>query len=409
MRFGGAIAALVLMAAAVAEAQTPDLSGDLRLQARWYPQSPAFPDQRSGTGALVVEPTLYWESAQGTSLTLTPFYRYDGADSRRTQADLREAYVLMHGKWGRNPWELRLGLDRVFWGVAELHNLVDIVNQLDLVGHPRNRPKLGQPMAHLTVSGDWGIAESFLLPYHRKRTFPGRSGRHRSGRLIGETASYESGAEERHVDLAFRYSNSVGSLDFGLSAFAGTSREPSFLASRQSGPPTPADAPLIPHYEQIRQFGVDAQFTTEALLYKVEAIRRSGARNLVGHDEDYGAFVFGLEHTFYALFSSPADLTVLAEWLYDDRGRRATTVWNNDLFVMGALAFNDVQGTELSASILGDRHHDYRVLNLELKRQLSDSWLIRVEASANLSADPQDLTYDGRRDSFLGVELTFSF
>ena len=74
-------------------------------------------------------------------------------------ADLREAYLLMHGDWGESFWELRLGLDRVFWGVAELHNLVDIVNQLDLVEHPRDRPKLGQPMAHLTVSGDWGIAE----------------------------------------------------------------------------------------------------------------------------------------------------------------------------------------------------------------------------------------------------------
>ena len=65
---------------------------------------------------------------------------------------------------GENTWELRLGLDRVFWGVAELHNLVDVVNQLDLVEHPRDRHKLGQPMAHLTISGSWGVAETLLLP-----------------------------------------------------------------------------------------------------------------------------------------------------------------------------------------------------------------------------------------------------
>ena len=91
MRFGVAISALVFMAAAGAEVQALDVSGDLSLQARWYPQSPAFPQQRSGTAGLVVEPTLYWEVAPATSFTLTPFYRYDGADSRRTQADLREA------------------------------------------------------------------------------------------------------------------------------------------------------------------------------------------------------------------------------------------------------------------------------------------------------------------------------
>ena len=405
MRLGGAIAALGLLCAAGATAQVLDFSGDLSLQARWYPQSPAFGGQRSSTGGLVVEPTLYGEIAPTTSFTVTPLYRYDSADSKRTHADIREAYLLTYGDWGENSWELRLGLDRVFWGVAELHNLVDVVNQLDLVEHPRDRPKLGQPMAHLTVSGDWGIAESFLLPYHRKRTFPGRSGRLRGRYLVEEDAAYESGAEERHADLAFRYSHTVGLLDFGLSAFLGTSREPSFLASRQSE----SDVRLLPYYEQIRQLGVDAQLTTERFLYKMEAIRRSGARNLLGQEEDYNAFIVGLERTIYGPFDSAADLTLLAEWHYDARQRRATGVWQNDLFIAGFLAFNDVQGTELVAGILGDLRHDYRALNFELKRRLSDSWSMRLEAIATVSADPRDLTYDGRRDGFLGVNFTFSF
>ena len=409
MRFVGAIVILVLTGAAGVEAQTLDLSGDLSLQGRWYPQSPAFPGQRSSTGGLVVEPTLYGEIAQRTSFTLTPLYRYDSADSRRTHADLREAYLLTHGDWGENFWELRLGFDRVFWGVAELHNLVDIVNQVDLVEHPRDRPKLGQPMAHLTISGDWGIAESFLLPYHRERTFPGRSGRHRSGRPVAERALYESGAEERHVDLAARYSNAVGLLDFGLSAFVGTSREPVFVADHPLGPSPAIDTPLIPYYEQIRQLGVDAQITTDPWLYKMEAIRRGGSRNLLGRDEAYHAFSFGLERTLYGLLGSRADLTSLAEWHYDGRGRRATSVWANDLYLSCVLALNDVQGTELQAGILGDLRHDSRALNLELKRRLSNRWLLRLEASAILSADPRDTTWDGRRDSFLGVDLTLSF
>ena len=409
MRFVGAIVILALTGAAGAEAQILDFSGDLSLQTRLYPQSPAFPEQRSSTGGLVVEPTLYGEIAPRTSFTLTPLYRYDGADSQRTHADLREAYVLTHGDWGENFWELRLGFDRVFWGAAELHNLVDIVNQVDLVEHPRDRPKLGQPMAHLTISGDWGIAESFLLPYHRKRTFPGRSGRHRSGRLVAEEAQYESGAEEHHVDFAVRYSSTVDLLDFGLSAFVGTSREPLFLADHSSASLPAVDTPLIPYYEQIRQFGGDAQLTTDPWLYKFEVIHRSGSRNLLGREEDYYAFNVGLEHTLYGLFGSRADLTSLAEWHYDGRGRRATSVWANDLYVSGILALNDVQGTELVAGILVDLRHDSRALNLELKRRLSNRWLMRMEASAVLSADPRDTTWDGRRDSFLGAELTLSF
>ena len=409
MRFVGAVVFLVLAGAAGAEGQTLDFSGDLSLQARLYPQSPAFPGQRSSTAGLVVEPTLYGEIGPRTSFTLTPLYRYDSADSHRTHADLREAYLLTHGDWGENFWELRLGFDRVFWGVAELHNLVDVVNQVDLVEHPRDRPKLGQPMAHLTISGDWGIAESFLLPYHRKRTFPGRSGRHRSGRPVAEDALYESGAEERHVDIAVRYSNAVDLLDFGLSAFVGTSREPLFLADHSLEPLPAIDAPLIPYYEQIRQLGVDAQLTTDPWLYKMEAVRRSGSRNLLGREEDYYAFSVGLERTLYGLFGSRSDLTSLAEWHYDSRGRRATSVWANDLYVSGVLTLNDVQGTEFVAGILVDLRHDSRALNLEMKRRLSNRWLMRMEASAILSADPRDTTYDGRRDSFLGAELTLSF
>ena len=409
MRCGAAIAALVIMAAACAEAQTLDLSGDLSLQGRWYPQSPAFPDQRSGTGGLVLEPTLYGDVAQRTSVTVTAFFRYDTADSQRTHADLREAYVLTYGDWEENSWELRLGVDRVFWGVAELHNLVDIVNQVDLVEHPRDRPKLGQPMAHLTITGDWGIAETFVLPYHRKLTFPGRTGRHRSGHLVGDGALYESGAEERHVDFAFRYGHAVDLLDFGLSTFVGTSREPAFLAGRQSAPLPATDTPLIPYYEQIRQLGLDAQLTTEPWLYKLEAIWRSGARNLLGREEDYGAAILGLERTLYAVFESREDLTVLAEWHRDGRGRRATSAYDNDLFIAGAIAFNDVQGTELVAGILGDLRHDYRALSMELKRRLSAGWSMRLEGIAILSADPQDLTYGGRRDSYLGAEFTYGF
>ena len=141
----------------------------------------------------------------------------------------------------------------------------------------------------------------------------------------------------------------------------------------------------------------------------MEAIRRAGARDLLGREEDYGALILGLERTLYALFGSGTDLTVLAEWLYDSRGTRATTVWQNDLFVAASLAFNDVRDTRLVAGLLGDLRHDYRSLNLELKRRLSDNWTTTLEAIATLSADPEDPTYDGRRDSFVGVDFTFGF
>ncbi len=50
---------------------------------------------------------------------------------------------------------------------------------------------------------------------------------------------------------------------------------------------------LVQHYDQIRQFGLDVQLTVGSWLFKLEAIQRAGARNLLGMEKDYGASVFG--------------------------------------------------------------------------------------------------------------------
>ena len=92
----------------------------------------------------------------------------------------------MFGGIGDNEWELRLGVDQVFWGVVESQRLVDIINQVDFVEHPDGTAKLGQPMAHATLSGDWGVLELFGLPYHRARTFSGRRGRLRLPLVIDD-------------------------------------------------------------------------------------------------------------------------------------------------------------------------------------------------------------------------------
>ena len=49
---------------------------------------------------------------------------------------------------------------------------------------------------------------------------------------------------------------------------------------------------FIQYYAQIRQFGLDAQMTVGSWLFKLEAILRSGARNLLGIEEEYAATVF---------------------------------------------------------------------------------------------------------------------
>ena len=405
------ILASVLAIGVRAEIVKREFSGRLSVESRWFPQASNHSNQRSNASGFMAAPKLYLEDAAGGSFTLTPFFRYDHSDPRRTHADLREAYLLLFGEIGNGEWELRLGVDRVFWGVTESQHLVDIVNQVDFVEHPGGESKLGQPMTHLTWSADWGTVEIFGLPYHRARTFPGRSGRLRLPLVIdNEHVSYESAAKQWHLDLAARYSRSLGPLDVGLSVFDGTSREPFLLpGTDSSGAPS-----LVQHYSQIRQFGLDTQLTVGSWLFKLEAIQRSGARNLLGREDDYAATVLGGEYTFYSVFGSAADLSLLSEWNYDGRGRNATpsrspNTLENDLFFGTRVAFNDVQSTEITASVLADAGRATRAAAFEFDRRISGQWSMHFEAVALLSVDKADIHYGMRRDSFIELNLIYNF
>ena len=380
----------------------------MNVESRWFPKAGAFPGQGSHAIGFFVEPKLYLADARGRSFTLSSFFRYDNADSRRTHVDLREAYFLLFGEIGDGEWELRVGIDQVFWGVTESQHLVDIINQIDLVEHPNGETKLGQPMVNITYSSDWGIVEFFVLPYHRARTFPGSSGRLRLPLVVeDEQVEYET---EAHLDFAARYSQSFGVVDVGLSVFNGTSREPFlFPGMDSSGVPV-----LFQHYGQIRQFGLDAQLTVGSWLFKLEAIQRAGARNLLGMEEDYVASVFGGEYTFYSVFDSAVDLSLLGEWNYDGRGRNATpsrspNTLENDLFFATRIAFNDVQSTEIVASVFGDAGRSTRALSVELDRRISNQLSLNLEAIHLLSIDKADIHYDTRRDSFIDLSLIYNF
>ena len=418
-----------------------ELSGRVSLEGRYFPETGIDPShQSSQTTGIVVEPKLYVEEAEGSSFTLVPFFRYDSADSVRTHWDLREAYALLFGELGEGEWEVRLGADRVFWGVAESQHLVDIVNQIDFLEHPSGEVKLGQPMVHVTWTGDWGALELFGLPYHRPRIYPGRGGRLRFAGLVDrERVEYESGSEEWHPDFAARYSQSFGPLDIGLSAFNGTSREATLVCAPPACNPreiTDVSNVLIPYYAQIRQFGLDAQLTLESWLFKLEAMHRSGERNALGlqlnsiatgsreigfedilglyREEEYVAAVVGGEYTFYSVLGSAADVGLLAEWNYDERGRQALPrrqpmTLDNDFFVGMRLAFNDVQSTEITAAFFTDASRETRTLGVEFDRRLFDQWSLHVEANMILSIDPLDVQYVGRRDGFFEFHMQYNF
>jgi hypothetical protein len=373
-----------------------EFSGAVKTEGRAFFNEPLFQDQQHHNASLAFAPEYYHQLKNGSSMTIAPFFRTDSADSERSHFDLREMNFL----WLTDSFELKVGISKVFWGAAEFVHLVDIINQTDLVEAIDYEEKLGQPMVHLSVPRDWGVVSLFVLPWFRERTFVGRKGRLRPELEIDvDNAQYESDAKDHHVDLAARYSHTLGGADFGLYHFVGTGREPTLVPSLDNlGRPV-----LVPYYEQIQQTGLDLQLAAGSWLWKFEAIYRTG------QGEDFFSGIGGLEYTLFGIFSSEADLGVIAELAYDERGSRATTSFENDIMFGLRLTINDAAGSELLAGIVYDYKDSGRAMTIEANRRLGSGFKATLEAYFFSHLPQEDLLYSFRDDDYISVELAYYF
>jgi hypothetical protein len=375
-----------------------DLSGELAVEVRHFLDEPGYPNQLQGAqSAITLTPELRWRMDNGDRFTLIPRLRQDTRDSERSHTDLSEAYWLRVN----DEWEWLVGVNRIFWGVAESRHLVDIINQTDEVAAFDGEEKLGQLMINLTARRDWGSVGFFLLPGFRERIFPGKDGRLRPSLPVdSDAAVFESTAKAWHTDLALRYSHYVGDWDIGAYYFYGTGREPRLLLNADG-------THLTPYYDLIQQAGIDLQYTQDAWLLKLEAIAREG------QGDTFGATVAGFEYTFYQISGNRADLGMLVEYHYDgrdtDAGVAPPTPFDNDLFLGVRLALNDTQDTSVLTGIIVDRDDHSRLLSIEAGRRLGTNWTLELEGRwfDNMDSGGDLAAYAD--DSFLSLRLTHHF
>lgn len=393
------LAALALFGIANAQAERSEWSGYVAVETRYFPHTPQFPDQFDGwQTSLALEPEYYrqWDDGR-QSFTFKPFVRLDQRDAERSHADIRELTWLRAG----DDWELRLGVRKVFWGVTESVHLVDIINQTDGVENPDTEDKLGQPMINLGLIRDWGNLDLFVLTGFRERTFPGRDGRLRSQPVVDtDLARYESAAEDKHIDLAVRWFRTLGDWDMGLAHFHGTSREPLLEPTLNAQGQTV----LAPRYNIIDQTSLDLQAIMGDWLWKLEWISRDGM------GDRYTAAAGGFEYTFVGAFDSAVDLGWIAEYLFDDRGDRASTLFQDDVTLGLRVSMNDAQSTEILFGMTIDRlDTQQRFYNLEVSRRLGERMKLSIEARFNSGLDSNSPFSSLRRDDYLQAELAWYF
>jgi len=393
-------ATMLVAAATLPVAADFELTGSAGAESRLFAEKGALPGQLDTfQGSLELEMDARWYLGDGRwDIVAVPYARLDAHDSRRTHFDMREAYVRYNG----DGWSARAGMAKVFWGVAESVHLVDIINQSDSIEDLDNEDKLGQPMLELSTQQDWGQITGYVMPFFRKRTFPGEEGRLRLPFLVdNDLARFDQGADDdAGVDFALRYSHYFGDWDVGLSFFRGANREARFVFDAGAGA-------FAPYYDDITQFGVDLQYTKDAWLWKFEGIVRDTAF------ETYAAAVGGVEYSFYGVTEAGADLGVLVEFQYDGRtddpAINPISVADQDVMIGARYTMNDAADTSVLAGVVTDLGDASMSAILEATKRFGDYWVGEIEGRFFMNVDEGNALYGFKDDSHLMLRLTRYF
>jgi len=383
-----------------AKAAEFELSGKVGIEGRYFYQQPQLREQ-SGQFNLSVfaEPELYWSwNDDSDTVLFKPYLRADQNDAQRSHGDIRELVWTHVG----DDWELRTGINKMYWGVTEFQHLVDVINQTDSVEDIDGEDKLGQQMINLSLVRDWGIIDFIVMPGFRERTFAGKKGRLRSGLVVNTNkAEYEASAGQQHVDFAVRWATSVGNFDIGSSWFHGTNRDPILkVALKDSGSSSEiAQYELTPYYELMDQASIDVQATLGDWLWKVEGIYRDS------DSVNYWASQAGFEYTRVGIFETAIDVGYLMEYGKDSRGEKLGVVNQNDLFIGSRLAFNDIQSTEILFGGGIDLDHNAHSIIMEASRRIGDSYKLSIDMRWFSSDSSKDVLTSISQDDHLQITL----
>lgn len=270
-----------------------------------------------------------------------------------------------------------IGYDTIFWGVSETYNPVDVLNRKNMLTRYDGKDKHGE----LMLSGSYFFAEStlsgYILPTFNEQVF-----------LDADSASgvfVRTHHEEKNKPtVAVRYASIFDTVDVGMSYVRGTSREP--LLQPVSTSQFDAEYPLI------TQYGIDAQYTTETTLYKLEYATRE-----FNNIHAYLANV-GLEY----IFVTDIEISALVEWMQSDF---PGNIYQNDIMFGSRFDFANESGTEGIISLIYDREYTSLITTLSMSSRIGENAKIEFDVAV-FNADEEDKLLNNQKDS---VSLTLHY
>jgi len=92
-----------------------DTRAELSFQAQAFTDSALHTADQSINVSIAGVAEFYHPVGESGDITITPFFRVDQHDDQRTHFDFREFLY----RYSADDWEIKAGLGKVFWGVAE--------------------------------------------------------------------------------------------------------------------------------------------------------------------------------------------------------------------------------------------------------------------------------------------------
>ena len=421
--------------------------GEIGTTLRYFPSDGLYVGQDSSGISPIVDGRLSFSNElENGQVVLELSGRYN-TRSKEGYADIPRGYFQYFG----NGFDVLVGSNIEYWGVSESQQVVDVINQTYNLGNPVDQQSLGQPMINVNVYTGMNSSLSFyaLLGF-RERDFGDRDTRFRSPLGTNEDFAFFEEESNRHVDFAVRYrtSQNLGnaSVDFAVSYFRGTDRDPKMLlgcTNETGGTPVAAcnaintaaraayeanpnaftgipgalvtdadaaaasvisDTGFIPYYQSMQQLGLEFVYARGDLQLTFEGALREAM------DENYFSGVIGAQYNFDNARVLGDSLVVIGEYLYDDRSNaQPVTIFDNDIFLGFIYGANDVNGSSLSGGMYFDVDTHSKIYSLKYSRRLSDSVSLDVAGFAIDSDDYTDPVALIDSDGYVELSLRYFF
>lgn len=331
---------------------------------------------------LEAELELDFRHSDHLSSYFRPRFFLDALDGELKRFEPYEAYAT----YAERGWDLRAGQFVENWGIVDTFNPIDVINRRDFATDALDADRLGELGVRTRhfFDGNETIGEPtvslYAMPIFRETPFPTRDQRFGFGTNFEDDRGFEpDGLEQALVAARFQSTLQTPFADADVQALVarGPERVPTLFAD--------GGGDLRPAYFGVTTVGagfravpneeVAGRFLS-TLTLKAEVVHKTPYTfddSPIVAPDDYLAYIFGVDRSFYGLTSDLDQLTMTIEYAHETGASDPSALlrpFRDDLILRGFWEANDFARQSLELRGLFDLDVEESIIEVLYERQL---------------------------------------